>query len=53
MMVFLPTFLPDAGPPLLNSDAVAFTTPLYVKRVRRFIEKRTKLKLQIEQSLSP
>jgi aminoglycoside phosphotransferase (APT) family kinase protein len=53
MLVFLPTFLPDAGPPLLNSDAVAFTTPLYVKRVRRFIEKRTKLKLQIEQSLSP
>jgi len=53
MMVFLPTFLHDAGPPFLNSDAVAFTTPLYVKRVRRFIEKRTKLKLQVEQSLSP
>jgi aminoglycoside phosphotransferase (APT) family kinase protein len=48
LMIFLPSYLPDAGPPILNSDAVAFTTPLFVRRVRRFIEKRTKLKLAIE-----
>lgn len=48
MLIFLPSYLPNAGMPVLNSDAVAFTTPLYVKRVRRFIEKRTKLKLAIE-----
>ncbi len=48
LMIFLPSYLPDAGPPILNSDAVAFTTPLFVKRVRRFIEKRTKLKLEIK-----
>jgi hypothetical protein len=48
MLIFLPSYLPNAGPPVLNPDAVAFTTPIYVQRVRRFIEKRTGLKLAIE-----
>jgi aminoglycoside phosphotransferase (APT) family kinase protein len=48
LLIFLPSYLPNAGPPVLNDDAPAFTTPLYVRRVRRFIEKRTKLKLAIE-----
>jgi len=48
MLIFLPSYLPDAGPAVLNSDAVAFTTPRFVARVRSFIEKRTGLKLAIE-----
>jgi aminoglycoside phosphotransferase (APT) family kinase protein len=48
MLIFLPSYLPNAGEPVLNDDAIAFTTSLYVKRVRGFIEKRTKLKLAIE-----
>jgi aminoglycoside phosphotransferase (APT) family kinase protein len=47
LLVFLPSYLPDAGEPLLNPDAIAFTTPLYVRRVRRFLEERTKLTLGI------
>lgn len=47
LLIFLPSYLPNAGPPVLNPDAAALTTPLYVERVRRFIEKRTKLKIDI------
>lgn len=47
LMIFLPSYLPDAGPAVLNPDAATLTTPLYVKRVRRFIEKRTKLTLDV------
>ncbi|MHB8574497.1 MAG: phosphotransferase, partial [Dehalococcoidia bacterium] len=49
MLIFLPTYLPNAGPPVLNDDAAEITTTLWVKRVRRFIEQRTRLKLAIEQ----
>ncbi|HLZ71506.1 MAG TPA: phosphotransferase [Dehalococcoidia bacterium] len=47
LLIFLPSYLPDAGPAVLNPDAATLTTPRYVKRVRRFIEKRTKLQLAI------
>ncbi len=47
LLIFLPSYLPNAGPAVLNPDAATLTSPLYVKRVRRFIEKRTKLKLAI------
>ncbi len=47
LLIFLPSYLPNAGPAVLNPDAATLTTPLYVKRVRRFIEKRTKLTLEI------
>ena len=48
MQLFLPSYLPNTGPPPLNADAAQYTTARYVKRVRRFIEKRTKLTLAIE-----
>ena len=47
LLIFLPSYLPNAGPPVLNADAPAFTIPRYVKRVKRFIEKRTDLHLTI------
>lgn len=47
LLIFLPTYLPDAGPPILNADAVAFTTPRYVQRVRSFLEQRTGLRLSL------
>jgi aminoglycoside phosphotransferase (APT) family kinase protein len=47
LLIFLPSYLPNAGPPILNADAPAFTIPRYVLRVQRFIEKRTRLRLTI------
>lgn len=45
-LIFLPSYLPDAGEPVLNADAAAALTPVYLQRVRRFIERRTRLRLR-------
>ena len=47
LLIFLPSYLPNAGPPVLNADAPAFTIPLYVRRVQRFLEQRTNLRLNV------
>jgi aminoglycoside phosphotransferase (APT) family kinase protein len=47
LLLFLPSVLPDAGPPLLNADARDFATPRYVRRVLAFINRRTSLKLEL------
>lgn|GEM_PF-2057105 len=47
LLLFLPSALPDAGPPVLNPDARAFATPLYVRRVLAFVNRRTRLRLDL------
>lgn len=47
LLLFLPSALPDAGPSVLNPDARAFATPLYVRRVLAFVNRRTRLRLDL------
>ena len=47
LLLFLPSVLPDAGSPVLNADARDFATPRYVRRVLAFVNRRTRLKLDL------
>jgi aminoglycoside phosphotransferase (APT) family kinase protein len=41
LLIFLPSYLPNAGAPLLNPDAAGFVSQRYVERIIEFIADRT------------